>query len=361
MRAQADALRKFRSFYVGSRRESKGLSLPPDLTLVVNSGGTKGRVAELAFKAFGHAPAFFHRLQGLHPVLVHAHFGIDATLALPLARFLSIPLVVTFHGYDATITDEAARSSFFSHRRYPARRQALQREGRLFIAVSSFIRDKLLAQGFPPQRIVVHYIGVDVEFFRADASISREPIVLFVGRLVEKKGCAHLIRAMTTVQQAVPSARLVIIGDGPLRQDLERLAQGSLQDFEFLGTQPPEVVRAWMNKVKVFSVPSVTAASGDAEGFGMVFAEAQAMGLPIASFASGGIPEAVAHGETGLLSPERNEQELATAIRQLLTDELLWNRLSEAGVARARRLFDLRAQAALLEDLYTRVLSERSS
>ena len=116
--------------------------------------------------------------------------------------------------------------------------------------------------------------------------------------------------------------------------------------------QPPDLVLTWMNKAKVFSVPSITAKSGDSEGFGMVFAEAQAMGLPVASFASGGIPEAVADGETGLLTHERDSEGLAACILRLLEDQELWQRLSQNGQERVRTIFNLHAQTRVLESLY---------
>ena len=90
----------------------------------------------------------------------------------------------------------------------------------------------------------------------------------------------------------------------------------------------------------------------------MVFAEAQAMGLPVASFASGGIPEAVEHGVTGLLTTERDVTALAGNIVSLLTDDSLWRRFSAAGQERVKRLFDLEKQTAKLEQIYHEVLQE---
>ena len=113
-----------------------------------------------------------------------------------------------------------------------------------------------------------------------------------------------------------------------------------------------------MSKASVFCTPSVVAKSGDAEGFGMVFAEAQAMGVPVASFATGGIPEAVEHGITGLLAPERDTNALAENIVTLLTDAPLWTRFSAAGRERVHKHFDLAKQTAKLEQIYQQVLLE---
>lgn len=356
--AQGEGLQQFVPYYVGARL-LKNLALPTERSLVLNRGGALGWTSEVIYKIWGVAPILYRQVQQLNPILIHAHFGVGGALVLPLKRLLKIPMVVTFHGFDATVKDEYARRSFYGHRVYIRRRESLKREGNLFIAVSEFIKTKLLEQGFPPEKIVVHYIGVDLDKFRPDPNVPREPVVLFVGRLVEKKGCEYLIRAMIKVQAAMPDVELVVIGDGPLRSSLEEMATGLLR-YRFLGPQPPEVVRTWMNRARVFSVPSITAASNDAEGFGIVFAEAQAMGLPVVSFASGGIPEAVAHDKTGFLANEQDSESLATYILRLLEDEALWHRFSQEGQERVSAMFNLHNQTRGLEDIYEVVLQGES-
>jgi glycosyltransferase involved in cell wall biosynthesis len=237
----------------------------------------------------------------------------------------------------------------------------LQHKACLLIAVSEFIKKKLLEQGFPENKIVVHYIGVDTELFQSKPAVQREPIVLFVGRLVENKGCEYLIQAMSKVQAVMSEVELVVIGDGLLRSSLEQLARKMLRRYQFLGVQTSENVRAWMQKAKVFSVPSITIKSGASEGFGMVFAEAQAMGLPVVSFATGGITEAVAHAETGFLVAERDSDGLSAYILRLLEDKTLYQQFSQKGQDRVRRMFNLHHQTRILEDIYTnRVLSSAS-
>jgi colanic acid/amylovoran biosynthesis glycosyltransferase len=118
-------------------------------------------------------------------------------------------------------------------------------------------------------------------------------------------------------------------------------------------------VREWMARASVFCVPSVVAASGDAEGFGMVFIEAQAMGLPVVSTLSGGIPEAVKHGETGLLVTERDPVGLATALLVLLENEELWQRYSAAGRTRVVAQFNLLRQTERLENVFAQLLEGR--
>lgn len=352
---QAEALRRFTPYYVGSRLK-EGLLTPQERTLVVNRGGLMGRAIEVSYKLTGFAPNFLHHLQKLNPVLIHAHFGTGGSQALPLSRRLNIPLLVTYHGYDELITDEFAQHSYFSHRVYVRRREVLKREAALFIAVSNYSKENLIKQDFPADKIVVHYIGIDTDVFQPDPTVEREPVVLFVARLVEKKGCEYLIRAMSKVQEVRPDVELVILGDGELRPSLEQLAEKKLRRYRFLGLQPPEIVKAWMNRAKIFSVPSITAKSGEAEGFGMVFAEAQAMELPVVSFASGALPESVAHDEVGLLAAEGDWEELGKHILLLLEDDSVWHRFSKAGPKRVNNLFNLQKQTRVLEDIYEKVL-----
>jgi len=355
IRAQGEGLRHFQPFYVGLRSED-GLALPPDRTYVLNHGDPFGYCREYYLKFGGLPISLDKKVCSLAPALIHAHFGRDAAHILPLARATKLPFFVTFHGWDAT-ADANIMAETASGRRYLRRREELAKTATRIIAVSQFIANCLKEKGFPKDKIVVHYIGVNTLEFTQDPAIQRKKVVLFVGRLVEKKGCEFLIRAMKEVQTVVPDAQLVVIGDGPLRGELEQLAAATLFNFSFLGTQPVSAVRAWMNRAYVFSVPSLVARSGDAEGFGMVFIEAQALGTPVVSFASGGVPEAVAHGVTGFLAPERNWRQLAKHIIDLFQNQALWNRISTRAGERARLCFDLRNQCLLLEGLYSSAIA----
>jgi colanic acid/amylovoran biosynthesis glycosyltransferase len=357
IRAQAQALRYFSPVYAGSRRVT-GLDLPEADIYTINGGDAVGKIREIAFKLFGMAPNLVRRLRALDPVLVHAHFGPDGLRALPLSRQLRLPLIVTFHGSDATAVDPQPNEVPFGHRRYLANKKVLQRGASLFLAVSDFIRGKLLKQGFPAERVVVHYIGVDTKFF-SPLRLAAEPVVLFVGRLSERKGPNYVIRAMASVQQEYPDAELVLIGDGPVRKDLEDQAKTSLRKYRFLGAQRSETIREWLDRAAVFSAPSVRAASGGEEAFGMVFAEAQAMQKPVVAFASGGVVEAVQHGQTGFLAPERDWRKMADYLALLLRDANLRRRFGMAGRERVLRLFDLEKQTSVLEGIYSEIAERR--
>jgi colanic acid/amylovoran biosynthesis glycosyltransferase len=359
IRAQAEWMKHFSPFFVGIKKVP-GLSLPKDSSWIANSIGLLGIPQELRFRAFGPGRDCLNRLRELKPQILHAHFGPDACEAIPLATALDVPFVATFHGFDITRSD-AGHSRSSEGRRYLRQRHQLPEKVSLFIAVSDFIKDRLEQNGFPAERIRVHYIGVDIERFHPPAIEKRKDQVLFVGRLVEKKGCSFLIKAMSLVQESYPDIDLVIVGDGEQRRALELEARQSLRKYRFLGSQPPAVIEEWMHSALVFCVPSIAASDGDSEGFGMVFAEAQASGLPVVSFLSGGVPEAVAHGETGFLAPERDWRKLAEHIVDLLKSRELREQFGRAGRKRVEQKFDIRNQTASLERIYDELVGSHAT
>lgn len=355
IRALGEQLQLFSPYYAGSRRV-EGLKLPDERTLVVNQGGSQGKAEEALFKFSGFAPRLTRQLRKLNPALIHAQFGLSGALTLPLAKSLKVPLIVHYRGADATIKEEHARYSSANHWIYYRRRERLKREAKLFITVSKFIKDKLLEQGFPDEKIISLYSGINTEIFQPNPAVVREPVVLFVGRLTEKKGCEYLIEAMARVQSVLPDVELVIIGDGPLRSSLEAKAANLLNRYQFLGLQPPDAVKSWMNRARLFAAPSVTAMGGDSEGLPNVVLEAQSMGLPVISTTHAGIPEGVIHGETGFLAAERDSQALAEYALQLLKDPELWQRFSYKGPEHVEANFNRAKQTQILEGIYQAVV-----
>lgn len=354
VRGQAEFLAHFQACYVGARKVPGSLELPRDREFVLNRGDLVGKVREGLFRHAGITTGLMRQLRALDPVLIHAHFGPDGLSALKLARRLDVPLVVTHHGYDVTMRPEFAQS--YAHKRYVRRKRTLQQNAQLFLANSFFIRDRLASQGFPEAKLRVHYIGIDTSLFCPRPEVSRESTVLFVGRLVENKGCSFLLQAMAKLRARCPKARLVVIGDGELRKHLENEAASTAPGAQFLGHQSQEVVREWMARASVLCVPCITADNGIAEAFGLVFIEAQAMGLPAVSFRSGGIPEAICDGVTGFVVPERDVDGLSSRLHQLLSDASTWQSFSEASVDRVRAQFDLRAKTGELEQMYEQVI-----
>ena len=340
--AQMGNLTRFTPYLAGLEPVDKGLSLdhPP---LLLSRRATKA--ADLRAKLYrrtGFAPFFHRRIKELQPDLVHAHFASGGKTLLPLLKQMQKPLIVTLHGGSDVPIQRPQKGEY----------RLLASKADLFICVSDFIRRQAIEAGYPSEKLVVHYIGIDRGIFSPAGNTPSKDSVLYVGRLVEMKGGEYVLRAMQAVQASRPETELTMIGDGPLRASLERLAAELKVRCRFMGLQPPAVVREMLQHARLLTLPSVTTADGHVEGLGMVLLEAQAMGVPVVGTLHAGIQEAVADGSTGTLVPERNHERLADAILRLLNDQDLWTRYSRAAQEHIERHFDLRRQTALLEDIY---------
>ncbi len=343
--AQVGAMSRYHPVLAGYSRDPRGAKyLEGREVLVLDEHSALPPLERFLLKA-GRVPGRWLRaIAATRPSLVHAHFGTNAPPAALLAARLGVPLLVTYHGVDIT---SVARTA--AQRR---RRVAMFQRADRALAVSRFIAGALRDQGCPPEKIVVHYIGVDTEFFSPSERRRAANQVLFVARLVPKKGLIHLIRAMERVQQRVPDAELLVAGEGPLRAELEKEAAARRVRTTFLGVQTPAQVRELMRGATLLCGPGVVATSGDAEGLGIIFLEAQAVGLPVVASTSGGIAEGIIDGETGLLHTPGDEDALAEHIVALMTDPERRHHMGTAGRAHVLRNFDLQRQTRALESLY---------
>jgi len=296
------------------------------------------------------------------PSLVHAHFGTDGVAFYPVARKLKLPMIVTLHGVDINVHRDWWESGKFGwgNRTYPERLLQMGKEGVSFIAVSNAIRQRAIEFGLPPERVKVNYIGVDTQFFKPEGQpiSERARRILFVGRLVEKKGCEYLIRAFREVYIAVQNSELFIVGDGPLRTSLEALARKLDIPVKFLGPLNPFQVKKCFDQARVLCLPSVHASNGDAEGFGMVILEAQACGVPVVTSAKGGAIEGLRDGLTGYAFPERDIDILVDRLLKLITDDKLATSMAAEATKFISECFDIRKCNQKLESFYDQVFSE---
>lgn len=353
---QAQHLQRYRPVYLGRLRFGQPPPSAESLALEDLPGAL--RLARIGLQMLSRNPRPYQRLlKSRQPALIHAHFGIDGVYALDLARRLRIPLITTFHGFDATLATYALLSSP-AWAQYPFLRQRLAREGNLFLCVSSFIRDQVVALGFPQARTRIHYIGIDCHAIRPRDRAEEEPTILHVARLVEFKGTCYLLRAFASLTRRHATVKLVIIGQGPLRRSLQRLAKrlGVHDRVEFLGALPHAQVLAWMRRAALFALPGIRTWTGRAEGLGMVLLEAAATGVPVVASRAGGIPEAVIDGETGFLVAPRDVSTLAERLGELLDDPALRMRMGSQGRSLMERRFDIHRQTAELETLYDSLL-----
>lgn len=347
---QAAALGRYEAGFAGLKRVPGGLDVAGVVAILDESGGWAGKAARAAYAGAGVAPEFERKLAAWKPDVVHVHFATDACAFLPVLRRLGVPFVVTLHGYDVGLID-AAHEKTSMGRVFLRRREALWREAAGFLCVSEHLRRVAVERGFPEGKLRVHHTGIAVrELVCSEAE--RESVVLFVGRLVEKKGCRVLLEAMKRVETEVSEARLVVMGDGPLRAELEGWARRNLRRCEFVGARTQAEVKAWMERTAVLAAPSVRAVDGDTEGLPTVVLEAMELGLPVVASDGTGAEEAVAAGETGFLIAQGDAEGLAETLVCLLRNEDRARWMGARGRRRVEERFDILRQTARLEEVY---------
>jgi colanic acid/amylovoran biosynthesis glycosyltransferase len=340
--AQMGALTRFSPHLAGLELTSEGLPLGDAPILLSPHASKAANFRAKLYRKTAFAPLFHQRVRSLRPDLIHAHFASGGKTLLHLHKMLGLRLIVTLHGGSDVPIQQPRKGTY----------RKLAERADLFLCVSDFIRRQAIDAGYPPEKLLVHYIGIDRTLFLPPGTATDSDSVLFVGRLVEMKGCEYLLRAMQAVRSARPASKLTIIGDGPLRPELERLAVELDVPCSFLGVRPSATIRQMLQGSRLLCLPSVATADGHVEGLPTVLLEAQAMGVPVVSTLHSGIPEAVADGVTGILVPERDTEKLAAAILRLLEDRDLWQRYHLATQEHIDRKFDLHKQTALLEDIY---------
>ncbi|PYC70538.1 alpha-(1-2)-phosphatidylinositol mannosyltransferase [Micromonospora arborensis] len=242
----------------------------------------------------------------------------------------------------------------------PAARPALRRIGRgvdVTTYLGEYTRSRLarvlddvteLRRLAPGVDVDTYHPTVDGEQVRARLGLTDRPVVVCVSRLVPRKGQDMLIRALPEIRRRVPDAALLIVGGGPYRATLEKLARqtGVERDVVFTGSVPSAELPAHYAAGDVYAMPCRTRNRGlDVEGLGIVYLEASATGLPVVAGDSGGAPDAVREGETGYVVRGRDIAQLADRVARLLADRDLARQLGAAGRAWVEREWRWEAQA----------------
>jgi len=357
---QSYELKRYNAFFLGSKKfKGKNISVPNDRVKYINSGTLFSVIEDYLFKLFGIIPKDLEKwVKQINPSFIHAHFGTDGAIILPLCLKLNIPLIVSLLGSDITIKDEFAKKSFYSQRLFLKKRKQLSEYVSKIIVPSDFLKEKSIKHGFPIEKIHLIAHGVNLEKIRKYDQTPEFGHILFVGRLVPVKGLNFLIEAIKILKEKQLNIFLTIIGDGPMRNEYETLAIEKLKsDFEFLGAQPNDIVHKYLSKTHIFSVPSVSLYSGEVESFGLVFVEAQAYGVPVVSFSCGGIPEVVIHGKTGFLAVEGNYKQLADYILELLSNNEMYEKFRKNAKENVYKNFNLTLQNEKLEAVYDELIS----
>lgn len=289
-----------------------------------------------------------------NPALMHAHFADVAVLVSPVCRRLKLPLVTSFYGCDASISELVERN----HAHY----LRLFEEGALFLVEGPVMQERVAALGCPREKIRIQHVAIDlsrIPFRPRRLPEGDGPLrVLFVGRFVEKKGLLGAIAAFKAADGKSPHMHLRIVGDGPLRAQVEALIAelGLTERVCLLGYLRYEQMLKELARAHILLAPSKTASNGDSEGGApTILLEAQASGLPIVATDHADIPYVVGDG-AALLAPEGDVECLARHLRNLASDAERWPAMGRAGRAHVERHHSIRPAVGRLEGWYAEVL-----
>lgn len=310
----------------------------------------QGSVASIWGKRAQLLQAIVHDVQ---PRLMHAHFGRGGLELLPFAKRHGIPLLVTFHGYDA--------SAMLRRQGYRRQLRALFDYAHI-ITVSRDMADRLVALGADRSRLTVHYIGAPLEIFEfvdrrppgEKLAAGKQVEFLQVSGFVEKKGHEYTLAAFRRLLKDYPNCRLTFAGAGALRPRIESMSSSLVHQgrVRFLGGLVEADVAQALGQADVFLHHSVTSATGDMEGIPTGLMEAMATGLPVISTHHSGIPELVDDGTNGYLVAERDVAGYVEALRRVIHSG---REMGQAARHKVEAHFDMEKQNQVLCDIYDEV------
>lgn len=278
--------------------------------------------------------------------LVHAHWLIPQGI---MQRKQKTPYLVTGHGGDVTSLNVPVIRGW--------KKECMEKAAH--ITVVSEALKQYVEKIYPNSKTTILPMGCDTKLFspvhhrKNFFNQQDKKVILFVGRLAEKKGVTYLIEAMKQIDDAI----LVIVGKGDLEDCLKEQAKEQGDKIRFIGAKTHSQLPEIYASADVFAAPSITASDGDKEGFGLVILEAMASGIPVVASASGGITDIIHNGENGLLSEEKNVSMIATALKRVLADDALRMQLIHNGIQTAQK-YSYETIAKKYADIYEQILSK---
>jgi len=287
--------------------------------------------------------------------LIHVHFLSDAARLLNVLSGSSLPIVVSCYGYDVT-----------SFPKEKGRLDQIKRMFRLadaFIVLSDYMKDVVVELGCPEEKISIIHQGIELPNYKnVERPKKSDNIILMqVASFYEKKGTIYTLQAFSILLKRYPELRLILVGDGPLRLQIEKFINdnGLAEKVTLMGTRPYHELPFILEKADIFIHPSVTAKDGDMEGVPTVLMEAAAAGLPIVSTMHSGINVTVIDSKTGFLVPEKDVEGLVRRTSDLIENPELRLKYGHEARLLAEENFSTTTQVAKVEDLYDKLIPKR--
>lgn len=271
------------------------------------------------------------KTHGINVILIE--YGTHAHSLLSLLKTSNLPVVVHFHGYDASIDHVIERCNHYKE---------VFKIASSVIVVSEFMKAKLLDLGCPSDKLVYNVYGPSPDYESVVPFFLKKQFIC-IGRFTDKKAPYYTILAFMTVAKKHPNARLLLAGDGVLLNSCINLVR--YNDLEsqvvFLGVITPETYQSLLSESLAFVQHSITADNGDMEGTPLAVLEASAAGIPVISTIHAGIPDVIIHGKTGLLCEEHDVDMMSKHMLRLFEDVSYAKELGRGGKARVKMFFSM--------------------
>lgn len=285
--------------------------------------------------------------------VIQCHFGPNGNLGIVLKDLgvFSGKIITVFHGYDISQYIQGRGRNVYDK---------LFKKGDLFLPISERWKNELISLGCREDKIKVHHMGIDPQKYNHahHRSQNGDKIkILTIGRFVEKKGIRYGVEAVGRVIKEHADIEYRIIGDGPLRNEVESIIfnMNLRGKVKLLGWKSQEEIIDFMKDTDILLAPSVIGQDGDQEGIPVVLMEAMAMGLPVVSTYHSGIPELVQDNVSGFLAPERNVSVLAEKLKQCIESRDKWPEIGMAGRKTIMENFNINTLNNRLVDIYQRL------
>ena len=357
---QVTSLRTFETFVMTKARQNADRYPFDDIELVGKP--TKNFLRRFYLKYIRQTAAVVYRgefqvLDGIlrrrKAQLMHIYFGHTAVHLLPFIKAWDKPCIVSFHGADIAVREHQPG--------YEAQLRDMLQTVPLVLARSRSLRDQLLQLGCPPERLALNRTGVPLDQFpfvkRVAPADGRWQLVQAC-RLIPKKGLITSLHAFARFREHFPDSSFVIAGEGPMRDELKAWVAklGLTRHVRFTGFLNQTKLYQLYVSSHIFFHPSELMADSNQEGIPNSMLEAMSSGLPVVATYHGGIPEAVEHGVTGLLAPEKDPAALCAALRQMADSEETWTAMGRNAAEFITDNFEQHAQIRHLEQQYQNLL-----
>ncbi len=288
--------------------------------------------------------------------IVHAHWIIPQGVCVYLSTLFSlkpktVKLIITSHGGDLFS---------LNNRLFDLIRSKVLNTFDHITVVSSIMKTKLESLGVASDKITINSMGVDLTSrFIPPNKHTVQNNIIFVGRLVEKKGLAYLIQAMPSILSEFPELKLTIVGDGPLKSPLTQLSRelNIEENVNFVGAVKNEEIPGYLQKSLIAVIPSIVTKSGDQEGLGLTIVEALGCHCIVVASDLAAIRDVISHKESGILVQPKCSEKISNGILCILREKVLYKKMPEVGRQSVVRRFDWSVVANQYQEIYTTLLT----